>query len=79
MPRISCIKVCNLWSPSSRGAAEQLGVATIDPAHLDRPEASLIADFQQVHAVKEGKFANMVNIARIAAGSARDCRSGRPR
>ena len=54
-----------LQQPSSRGAVEQLGVATIDPTHFDRPAPSLIADLVQVHAVKEGAFANMVNIARI--------------
>ena len=74
MPRLLRLKVCNLcWSlvfpsrssPAAYGAVEQLGVATIDPTHVDRPAPSLIADLVQVHAVKEGAFANMVNIARI--------------
>ena len=55
-----------LQQPSSARAVEQLGIATIDPTHFDRPAPSLIADFEQVHAVRKGQLANMVNIARIS-------------
>jgi hypothetical protein len=63
-----------LQQPSSRGAVEQLGVATIDPTHFDRPAPSLIADLVQVHAVKEGAFA-WLTLRGLAASPKKLCGS----